>query len=374
MPAIRSVGVPIAIGLALVLGCEVEDQGLVTFVPMPPAASPGTGAPPSIDPPAPSSPTEVDADAPDVGPAPAIDPPVPAPQDASADTVGRPDSAAPTATNCMALRPGPFTVRVRNANIASDELTFDPQGRLLFIRANDIVRWAEGLMPEVVLRDVLGAQGGALRFLTDGTLMVADFTGDDVTRYDLTNRSRLGSAETESPMKVAVGPRGRLYVSSNDGFIYMVNPMTGQRNVVASPDDAVGGLAFSADYQTLYAGLLDLEAIAAFQVRPQGQLGPPNIVASQIPFPMGLAVDECGNLYSSGGPDGNVRRISRSGRTEIVVRVNRPQLWGLGFGSGKHGWSQTALYLTSDADDDAGLFEVEIGVRGIPLAPEATPP
>jgi WD40 repeat protein len=278
-----------------------------------------------------------------------------------------PDSAGVNATNCTSLRAGPCTARLRNSTIESDELTFDPQGRMLLIRGNDVIRLADG-MTEVILRGVLGSQGGALRFLTDGSLLVADFTGDEVIGYNLPSRAPLFSADTEAPMKIAVGPRDRLYVSSNDGFIYMVNTATGQEQVVASPDDEVGGLAFSPDHQTLYAGLLTQDAVAAFPVRPQGQLGPRTIFARNVPYPYALVVDECGNVYSSGDPGGQIRRI-RNGRTDVLLGINRSQLWGLAFGSGKHGWSDTALYVSSNSEGVAGLFEVEVGVRGAPALP-----
>ena len=378
MPETRFRGPPLAVGLALVLACQVQDQGLVTAVPsMDGSAAQGVdGRPaPSIDPPA--APTAPEPDAatplPDVGPPVAIDP-LPVAQDAGPEAARpAPDAAAAIATNCAMLRSGPFTARLRSPNVESDELTFDRQGRLLLFRGNDVVRMADG-NTEVVLRDVLGNGGGALRFLPDGSLIVADFSGDRLTMYDPPSRSALFVVATQSPMKVAVGPAGRLYVSSNSGLIYLLNPATSRRGVVGDPDDGVGGLAFSPDHRTLYAGLLDEEAIAAFPVRPDGQLGPRSIVARQIPYPLGLTVDECGNIYTSGGSDGRVRRVSPGGRIDLLVQVGRAQLWGLGFGSGQHGWSQTALYVSSASNGQSGLFEIEMGVRGAPQVPAPSVP
>jgi hypothetical protein len=374
MPAHGLLGVPILIGCVLALGCEVQDQGLATPLPRPPGAPADPGPPASsIDPPAATaSPATPDAAPamPDPAPVPPIDEPTPVARDAGLEAA-TPDAAPVSAANCAALRTGPFSARLRNANIESDDLIFDPQGRMLLIRDGDIIRMADG-MTEVLLSGVVGNQGGALRFLPDGSLVVGDFSGDEVTRYNLISRSQQDLANTDSPMKIALGPANRLYVSSNDGLIYLVNPATGQEQVVASPDGRVGGLAFSPDYRTLYAGLLVEDAVAAFPVRPQGQLGPRSTLARGIPFPYALAVDECGNVYSSGGPDGAVRRTRRTGQTETLVDVNREQLWGLAFGSGGHGFSKTALYLTSDSEGQPGLFEIEIGVAGAPPPPATT--
>jgi hypothetical protein len=382
MPAVRYLGVPAVIGCVLILGCEVQDSGLVTPLPGVGAggaagARPEGAAPtPGIDPPpAPVATPPAPAMSADAAPAPAIDPPSVAVPDAGRDdTAGeatRPDMAPVSATNCAALRNGPFTARLRDANVESDELTFDPQGRMLMIRDNDVVRLAAGVTPEVILRGVIGTQGGALRFLADGSLAVADYTSDEVYRYNLTSRTRLTTWDTDSPMKIAVGPGGRLYVSSNDGLIYAVNPTSGIETVVATGGGSVGGLVFSTDQQTLYAGMLDTNTIVSFALRQQGQLGPRTVLARQVLYPYALTIDECGNLYASGGGDSTIRRISRTGRVDELIEIDRPQLWGLSFGSGQHGWSHTALYVSSNSQGRSGLFEVELGVRG--AQPSAAP-
>jgi hypothetical protein len=391
MPAVRYLGVPALVGYVLMFGCEVQDSGLVTPLPGPATGGstgvqretppgPAPGQAPGIDPPAapvaaaPDAAVSADASAVQPG-----DPPSMAALDArqrdAEPEAARTDAAPVSAANCAAVRNGPFTARLRDADVESDELTFDPQGRLLMIRNSDVVRLAAGSAPEIILRGVLGSQGGALRFLADGSLAVADYSGDEVVRFNLTTRTRLNSWNTDAPMKIAVGPTGRLYVSSNDGLIYGVSQNSGLENVLASGGGSVGGLAFSPDYQTLYAGMLDSNTIVSFAVRPQGGLVQRTVVARQVPYPYALTVDECGNLYASGGDDSVVRRISRTGRVDELVEINRQQLWGLAFGSGRQGWSHTALYVSSNSEGQSGLFEVELGVRGVqpPAAAEAPP-
>ncbi len=351
-------------------GCQVQDQGLQspvtppTAAPTPaPAPAPEVTHPPSIDPPAtPPPPPATPLPPPAAVPVPTPVPPI--------DNPAAPD-AGPAAepSPCASPRTGPFTLRVRNPNIESDEVVFDPDGQMLLVRDSDVVMLETGSAADPILRSVLGRGGGALRFMADGTLLVADFTGDSTSRYDLPSRRVLFRASTRSPMKMAVGPGERLYVSSQDGFIYLVNTRTGGREVLASPSSGVGGLAFSTDYRTLYAGMLQDQTIAAFPVESDGGLGPPRTLSRGIPFPFALAVDECGNLYTSGGTDGEVRRISPAGRAEVIVRTDMPELWGMAFGSGKHGWSDTALYITSDSNGRRGLFEVQVGVKGAPPAP-----
>jgi hypothetical protein len=211
MPANRFSGVPILIGCVLGLACEVQDQGLAT--PLPAASgAPDGGRPPSasIDPPTPppaAPPPDAAPPVPEPVPVPPIDEPT-AIADAGAEAIP-PDAPPASATNCAALSAGPFQARLRSPIIQSDELTFDLQGRMLLIQGDDVIRMGDG-MSEVLLRGVLGSQGGALQVLADGSLAVADFTSDEVTRYNLASRSQVSTMDTDSPMKIALGPQSRL--------------------------------------------------------------------------------------------------------------------------------------------------------------------
>jgi sugar lactone lactonase YvrE len=366
MPFDRKAGRGFVIAGVLAIGCQVQDQGLdgpaaVQEPTAPPPSAPGGAGgsgevtrPPSMDPPAVAQPPAM----PPVDPVPPPGPGVSVPVD---QPVLNPA--------CVVPRLAPFPMRLQNPNVESDEVAFDTEGRLLVIRDSDVVMLGGAALADPILRSVFGPEGGALRFLADGSLLVADFTGNRITRYALPGRRELFRADTLSPMKMVMGPQGRLYASSGAGFIYLVNTVTGARQVAATADAEVGGLAFSPDYRTLYAGLLRDQSIAAFSVGPQGQLGPRTTLARAIPYPLGLAADECGNLYTSGAPDGDIRRINPAGRVEVVVQTDRPQLWGMAFGSGKHGWSDTALYLTSDSDGNRGLFEIQVGLRSAPPPP-----
>jgi outer membrane protein assembly factor BamB len=257
-------------------------------------------------------------------------------------------------------------MRLRDPGIQSDEVVFDSDGRMMLVGDGDVLRLDTGGVPDPILRGVFGPGGGAMRFMPDGSLLVASFTTSQTSRYDLTTGRELFHANTRLPNKMALAPGGRLYVSSQEGFIYLLNSTTGTGDVIATPDSGVGALAFSLDYRTLYAGLLADRSIVAFAVQTDGSLGQRRVLAGQIPNLLALAVDECGDLYAAGGTDGDVRRISPTGRIEVVARTDMPELWGMAFGSGKHGWSDTALYITGDSDGNHGLFELQVGVKGAP--------
>jgi hypothetical protein len=88
-----------------------------------------------------------------------------------------------------------------------------------------------------------------------------------------------------------------------------------------------------------------------------------------VPSPQTLTTDECGNIYVAGSEDGRIRRIGASADAEIVANLDADDIWAIAFGSGKHGWSDTAMYAL---DNDRGiLFEVPLGVKAAP--PPARP-
>ena len=101
--------------------------------------------------------------------------------------------------------------------------------------------------------------------------------------------------------------------------------------------------------------------------RPTAAWPRPGCGAAQVGSPVALAADECGSLYFISEDDGRVRRISAAGQVDLVADLRAPYLWSLRFGSGKQGWSDTALYVQ---DAGAGrLFEIPLGVAG-----QAAPP
>jgi hypothetical protein len=380
-----------ALVLGIGLGCQVKDKGLGAGEPMTDPVSPGRG--PSMTPsPGPTPPTTgMGTTTADAGGSPAPSPPATGPAaDAQAPTPPTPvadagntpnptppapdasppdtTSVAPPVAACASGARPPGNIRRVGEIPRSDEFTFDNDGQLIALSGNDVVRIGGGRFPQVLFRNVSSLrQGGAMRVLPDGDMLIADYSQDRVLRVDLQTGRERGPMQVPSPIKMAVGPGGDLYVTSNQGSIYRVRPTTGVVDMAVNTRLRLGGITFTRDYKAVYVGAQDERAIYSLQVGPTGALSAPVLWTPNVPAPQTLTTDECGHIYVGGSEDGRIRRIGASGDAEIVANLTANDIWALSFGSGKHGWSDTSLFALDN--DEGTLFEIPLGLKGAPAPP-----
>jgi hypothetical protein len=367
-----------------VAGCQVEGNGLGTADPMlpgsntpgpgkdagnttprPPAAPDAGGAAdvaPLPDPPVTGG-TDAQVAEVDAAPGNATDPPPPPPPaDASApaDTAPPPP---PAQAACNRLPAGPFAPRPREESPTGDDITFDMEGHLVGFAGNDLVR-LQGRNAEIIARNIVTPRGGgAVRVLIDGEFVVADFTRDRLVRIDpQTGRERVNMA-VRSPMKMAIGPGQRIYVTSREGVVYRVEPGRDTATVAGELRARLGGITFSPDFRTLYVGATDERSIYAFSVDAQGNLGRSLLWSARADEATALATDECGNVYA-GNNSGRLLRVDASGNVAILAEVRAQEISALAFGSGKHGWSADAVYVLDFGRSQ--IVEIPVGVRGAP--------
>jgi hypothetical protein len=379
-------------------GCKLDDKGLAGAVPgsgMTPvapgrhdsgtSAAGGAGAAkdsgtvsPEVALPAPASDaaaTDLGAQA-DLGPPTTIPPPT-----AGVDAAAEAPPSAPSV--CDTLPTGLLPSTTVEETPRSDEFAFDNEGRLIAFSGNDVVRITRGAPMEIIARNLITVRGGgALRALSDGDIVVADYSRDRLVRIDARTGVERSPMSVQSPMKIVSGPGDTVFVSSDDGIIYRIDPKavgddgnnsgpgngnqrdTPQRRVVANTNLSLGGLTFSADYRKLYVGATEQDAIYAFPVDAQGSLGQQTRWAANVPKPLALATDACGNVYSVGNEDGRVRRIAVDGKVTIIAQLPGRNIWALSFGSGRHGFAADALYAL---DKNTGaLYEIKVGVGETP--------
>ena len=123
-------------------------------------------------------------------------------------------------------------------------------------------------------------------------------------------------------------------------------------------------LAHAAPRQQRYDRRIERHA----QLLPHGldarKLGQQIRWVTNVPKPLALATDACGNVYSVGNQDGRLRRISVDGKVTVIAELAGRNIWALNFGSGKHGFAADALYAL---DKNTGsLYEIKVGVGETP--------
>jgi sugar lactone lactonase YvrE len=250
----------------------------------------------------------------------------------------------------------------------SDDFTFDNDGYFLVRSGRDIARIAYGGMPEMVVRNVVNDRMtiDSLRVLSGGDIVIADYTADELVRFDpMGGRRRL--AQLNSPNKLAHGPNGQLYVVGIEGDIYVVDPDSGDKRMIGRVDGRLRGLTFSVDYKTLYASDGRNNLIYSLQLRPDGTAEAPRVFARNLGFgPDGMTTDACGNIYVAHNSASTIKRVTPKGVVETVANIDRTTS-SIAFGSGKQGWNAKTLYTVSV--ERGGSFEIKLGLPAAPPAP-----
>jgi hypothetical protein len=379
------------------VGCRVDDDGAAAV----PVAGPSSGIDPDIQDPA-SPPTGLDARADQAiaqnasVDAASVDAEGPAPiggatgaSDAgsgvSADVEGVPPGVAPPAAvpdagpvdvvppapavpdRCSMQRSLPVSARRIPGAPTSDDITFDRDGHLISFDRRGVVRVLSDGTLEPLSRDVIGQRGGALRAMPNGDVLLGDFERDVVIVRGISGQLRTLPTPVVAPMKMVRGPGGTVYVSGKQGTVYRIDADTGAVSAAVTTQLSLGGLTFSLDYKTLYLAATDTDIIYAFAVATDGSLSGQR-TWRPLADVSALATDECGSVYALSENDGRVRRLRDGSGVEVVGDVSPRVPWSLAFGSGKQGWSATALYLL---DASSGpLYELPVGVGDQPAPPD----
>jgi sugar lactone lactonase YvrE len=220
---------------------------------------------------------------------------------------------------------------------------------------------------QLLVANLIGSKGGALRALPGGDVYIADFEQNRVFVRDSAGQIRTLPTQVENPMKMVRGPAGGLYVTGKQGAVSRLDESSGAVTTVATTPFEAGGLTFSPDHATLYVGAISNNTLQAFDVRADGSLGPPRLWKSQITRAQALATDECGSVYVVSEGDSRIRRIKASGAVDTITDLAGVYAWSLSFGSGQQGWSAQALYVHEAAS--GRLYEIPLPYAGQPAPP-----
>jgi hypothetical protein len=314
-------------------------------------ASSGLGAT-SVNPP------DAGASPPEAGSAPAADAGVMVDGATSPPDAPAPPPAGPPAA-CASAAALPVSFRRLGQGPRSDDFSFDRNGHLIAFDGMDFVRVPRLGSVEVLARDAIGNRGGALRMVASGDAYLADYQRDQVLVVAAGAAPRRLAGTVNSPMKMVAGPGGALYVSGQQGNVYRIDPATGAVATAATTGFRVGGLGFTSDYRSLIVAGLD-QGLQALDLRPDGTLAPARAFAD-VRNAEALAADACGNLYAVVENDSRVRRISATGKVDVLVDLRGVYAWSLAFGSGQQGWSATALYVM---EATGPMYELGVAVPG----------
>ncbi|MCG8418395.1 MAG: SMP-30/gluconolactonase/LRE family protein [Proteobacteria bacterium] len=280
--------------------------------------------------------------------------------------MGAMDAENPASGDCSALPAISSEVEILTHVPDSEDFTFDREGYLVNVQVGTgaLFKTAYDGQPQLQVPDVSGFARGT-RVLPNDELVVVDSGRSGLLRIDETNAVHEVLLGLPNPNGVTVDMDGLVYVSHAHGEIRRIDPQTGEFAILHSDRlRSFDGIAFSADYRTLYFNEEE-GAILAMAIDADGNPDEPSLLV-ELPVEFlldGMATDRCGNLYVV-EMAGLIWRVQPDGSAEMVIdirsHVGNGLIPAVNFGSGKGGWKANALYIMDFAKR---VYEVEVGIE-----------
>lgn len=251
---------------------------------------------------------------------------------------------------------------------SSEDFTFDGEGNLWGISLEDMALHKitkDGT--RTVVKPNVSSWGRGIRFLPNGDLVVAEPDSGSLLRIKPDGASTVILGNISEPNGVAIHPNGMVYLTSENGILYRIDPDSGFNTHIVNGGPSLDGITFSPDYRTLY---YNTEGGRVFTM-PVDEDGVPEgggqtfVDLPEIEILDGMSMDECGNLYVV-EMTGIVWRVTPEKVVEKALEIGNGMFGGafiaaLNFGSGVGGWDAKSLYVM---DLMGKIYEVPMGVRG----------
>lgn len=195
-----------------------------------------------------------------------------------------------------------------------------------------------------------GSTGNGIRIWKNKTLLIADYTGHNILKVNMDDRSVEVWAHSDSlsqPNDIAITAGGRVYASDPDwengtGSVWMADRQ-GNMKKVADGMGTTNGIEVSPDEKHLYVNESNNRNVWIFDIQQDGSLSNKRLLIAFDDFGMdGMRCDEKGNLYITRMEKGTVVMLSPRGKVlrEIELKGKKPT--NVAFG-GKDG---RTIYVT----------------------------
>jgi hypothetical protein len=295
----------------------------------------------------------------DTDPTPTDDPDDTGTLDTSTDPTTDP---GPT-VDCTALTPLPAPYVTYGWAPPLEDFTFTNDGHILGVIGGHLQEVAFGGASSILVPNLGDARG--TRILPDGRVAIALVDSGTVLLVDPnTGGQEVLASGLANPNGIAIGDDGNVYVTTS-GRILRLKPADFSQEIVAEVTGrSFDGISFSPDYSRLYFNE-EVGRIHWVDFDSAGNPGPvqdgPAIPIGGFSLLDGMAVDACGNLYTT-EMGSTVWRVSPSGDVDLVVEVSGVAILpALNFGPGTGGFDDHTLYVQ---DFLGRMHAVDVGVPG----------
>ena len=176
-----------------------------------------------------------------------------------------------------------------------------------------------------------GSTGNGIRFDSHGNMLIADYTGHNIIKVNMTTKEQTVFAHEprmSQPNDIAIDNKDRLYASdpnwkAGTGKIWRID--TDGKTTVLDSMATVNGIDVSPDNHTLYVN--ELRKIWAYDLSPNGDISNKRLVIEFTDFGMdGLRCDVKGNIYQARYGKGTIAKVSPDGKIlqEIQLIGKKP--------------------------------------------------
>lgn len=213
-----------------------------------------------------------------------------------------------------------------------------------------------------------GSTANSIKFGSDGTMYLADFTGHNVLAVDMATKSVSPFAHNDAfnqPNDLCIDSKNRLYASDPNwadktGQLWRIDP----DGTVTLLDDSMGttnGIELSPDEKTLYVNESVQRKIWAFDVDGNGDISNKRLFASFDDFGFdGMKCDKKGNLYVTRYGKGAIAVLSPKGKLIREVTLKGKRCSNLVFG----GPDGKTVFVTLQDRKGLEMFRNNIAGKG----------
>jgi len=212
-----------------------------------------------------------------------------------------------------------------------------------------------------------GSKGNGIRFDRAGAMYVADYTGHNVLRVEVTSGEVDVFAHEpgmNQPNDLAIGADDRLYASdpnwgASSGQLWRIDP-DGTTTRLEAGMGTTNGVEVSADETTLYVNESVQRNVWAYDLSPAGEVSNKRLLIHFDDFGMdGMRCDLAGNLYITRYGKGTVAVVSPQGTLVREIQLTASNPTNIAFG----GPDGRTAYVTTADRGNVETFKVEFPGR-----------
>ena len=212
-----------------------------------------------------------------------------------------------------------------------------------------------------------GSIGNGIRFNSEGSMFIADYTNHNVLKVDMNTREISVHAHEPTmnqPNDLAIGANDILYASdpnwgASTGQIWRVDT-DGKVTLLEADMGTTNGIEVSPDEKVLYVNESAQRNVWAYDLSPDGEVSDKRLLIQFPDFNMdGMRCDIEGNLYITRHGKGTVAKLSPAGEVLLEVQLTGKLCTNIAFG----GPDGRTCYVTMADRGNVEVFRADLPGR-----------